>query len=171
MKLLAYIALKASFALSASIGTSILPKTDLSLLGPIYLPVSNNQGYSTASSQAKAAIEEALKSGLSDYGPVDPGATSFSAAVFSTSSDGAIFDFHFEAPALKGSYTNGKLTDNTIYRTGSLGKLLTVYTWLVDIGDSVYLDPITKYIVSLFFCSHSSPFTRASFMSCPVHAT
>lgn len=143
-----YIGLGTSFALSAFAGTSILPKTDLALLGPVYLPVSNNQAYSTVSSKAHATILKALKSGTSDYGLVDGQATSFSASVFSASSNETLFDFNFEAPQLNGSYTKGNLTDNTIYRTGSLGKLLTIYTWLVNIGDSVFLDPITKYIVS-----------------------
>ncbi len=126
------------------------PKIDLTLLGPIYQPAANNslQPWIDARKQATDALNQIVAIGNSTYGALDNQGTSFSASVFSLTSDEPLFEFHFEAPTLNGSYTKGKLTENTIYRTGSLGKLLTIYTWLVDIGDSVYLDPITKYVVS-----------------------
>lgn len=125
------------------------PKVDLALLGPIYQPAANNslQPWTDAKRQATDTLNQIIATGNSTYGPLDNQGTSFSASVFSLTSDEPLFEFHFEAPALNGSYTKGKLTENTIYRTGSLGKLLTIYTWLVDIGDSVYTDPITKYVV------------------------
>ena len=139
----------------ASVAVSVLaipldPKIELTLLGPIYQPATSNtlQPWIDARNQATDALNQIIATGNSTYGPLDNQGTSFSASVFSLTSDEPLFEFHFEAPTLNGSYTKGKLTENTIYRTGSLGKLLTVYTWLVDIGDSVYLDPITKYVVS-----------------------
>lgn len=144
----AVVALWAIMALTASAGSC--PKIDLSVLGPVYLPAANNSyaAFVNASTQATAALQQAIATGNTTYGPFDNQATSFSASVFSLTSEEPLFEFHFEAPQLNGSYTAGKLSENTIYRTGSLGKLLTIYTWLVDIGDSIYLDPITKYVVS-----------------------
>jgi len=69
----------------------------------------------------------------------------------------SIFDFHLVALQLNGLYTTGKLIDDTIYRTGSIGKLLTIYAWLMNISDSVFLNPITRYIVSA--CSLVYPFS------------
>lgn len=127
------------------------PKIDLALLGPSYAPAANNslQPWMDAAKQATDAINQIIATGNSTFGPLDNQGTSFSASVFSLVDDKPLFEFHFAAPTLNGSYTKGKLSENTIYRTGSLGKLLSVYTWLVDIGDSVYLDPITKYVVSV----------------------
>lgn len=144
------IAIWTSFAAS-TFAIPLDPKIDLALLGPIYAPATNNslQPWIEAAKQATDAINDIIATGNSTYGPLDNQGTSFSASVFSLTSDEPLFEFHFEAPTLNGSYTKGKLSENTIYRTGSLGKLLTVYTWLVDIGDSVYLDPITKYVVSV----------------------
>lgn len=125
-------------------------KTDLALLGPVYQPAANSsyQAFADARAQADAALKQAIATGNTTYGPFDNQGTSFSASVFSLASNEPLYEFHFEAPQLNGSLTKGNLTEDTIYRTGSLGKLMTIYTWLVDVGDSIYLDPITKYVVS-----------------------
>ena len=146
--------ISASFALgilaASTFAIPLDPKIDLALLGPIYQPATTNslQAWTDAAQQATDAINQILATGNSTYGALDNQGTSFSASVFSLTSDEPLFEFHFEAPTLNGSYTKGKLTENTIYRTGSLGKLLVIYTWLIDIGEGVYLDPITKYVVS-----------------------
>lgn len=142
--------LLSTLALSAYASSPVLPVTDQPTIGPVYLSPANGSfaAFDDARTRAKAAIEKAIATGESQYGTVDNQETSFSISVFSTNSNETLFTYHFEAPLLNGSYTRGKLTDDTIYRTGSLGKLLSVYQFLVDIGDNVFLDPITKYIVS-----------------------
>jgi hypothetical protein len=136
----------ATFACAKSPGL----ETDLALLGPIYLPVndSSNALLASAKQQALRAIQEAILTGNSTFGPFDNETTSFAASVFSLTTGESLLDFNFEAPGLNGSLSEYHLTEDTIFRTGSLGKLLTVYTWLVDIGDALYLDPVAKYIVS-----------------------
>lgn len=138
-----------SFALSASAAGS-LPKLDLAVLGPVYQPAANSsfQAFADAEFQATEALNQMIASGNSTYGPFDNQGTSFSVSVFTVTSDEPLYEFHFEAPELNGSYTKGELSENTIYRTGSLGKLMTVYTWLVDIGDWIYTEPISNYVVS-----------------------
>ena len=138
-----------SFALSVFAPGS-LAKIDLSVLGPVYQPATSHsfQAFDDAKAQATEALNQIIATGNSTYGPLDNQGTSFSASVFDLTSNEPLFEFHFEAPTLTGSYTKGNLTENTIYRTGSLGKLLTVYAWLVDIGDDVFTHPITKYVVN-----------------------
>ena len=138
-----------SFALSA-FAPGVFAKLDLSVLGSIYQSAANHsfQAFEDAKAQATNAFNQIIATGNSTYGPLDNQGTSFSVSVFTLTSDEPLYEFHFEAPGLNGSYTKGKLTENTIYRTGSLGKLLTMYIWLVDIGDSIFTDPITKYVVS-----------------------
>jgi Beta-lactamase len=140
----------ASLSLPASAIITLPPKTDQALIGSVYLPPANGlfTAFSDASRQANDSITQSIRTRQSEYGPVDNQETSFSISVFSAASNETLFDFHFEAPKLNGSYTKGSLTGDTIYRTGSLGKLLTIYALLVDVGDHVYLDPITKYVVS-----------------------
>lgn len=135
-------------ALSASAEERRLPPTDLSVLGPVYMPVAHFDfaAFRTAKDQVIAEIEASISSGNSIYGPIDNDTTSFSVQVFGVQSDEPLLDYHFEAPGLEGS-TKKPLSENTVYRSGSLGKLMTVYIWMVDIGDKVFLDPITNYIV------------------------
>jgi hypothetical protein len=137
-------------SITALTGTSQIPRNALTLRGPIYLPSTNSSSkhITEAKTQSLSAILDLLKTGVSDYGTIDNQTTSFSASVFSTTISETLFEFHFEGPELNGSYTKGSLSENTIYRTGSLGKLFMVYQFLVDIGDGVFLDPLTKYIVS-----------------------
>jgi hypothetical protein len=139
------------FAVAAYAAVS-LPKTDLALLGPVYRAQldPSADAFAKAATQATEAVQKAVTSGNTSYGILDTKGTSFSASFFIVGSDKPLFEYHFEAPDLNGSYTKGNLTENTVYRTGSLAKLLTMYVWMVDIGDSVFNDPITKYIVRLF---------------------
>lgn len=154
----------ASFALSVAAFPGVLTNTAPTLAGPIYVTAGNtkSQAFLDASSGSLAAILDGIKTGLTEYGPIDNQTTSFSVAVFSATTNDTLFEYHFEAPQLKGSLSKGKLTDDTIYRTGSMGKLFVMFAFLVDIGDSVFLDPVTKYIVSLCF----RPITKeASFLT------
>ncbi|KAK3342051.1 beta-lactamase/transpeptidase-like protein [Lasiosphaeria hispida] len=79
--------------------------------------------------------------------------TSYSIEVFSTSpSNPLIFSWHHTAPALAQSNATAgvRRTDaDTVYRLGSLTKVFTVYTWLVQDGDVRWNDPITKYVPEL----------------------
>ncbi|KAK6385612.1 hypothetical protein LTS17_001182 [Exophiala oligosperma] len=126
-------------------------KNDITLLGPVYQPSSNlsTRAWSSARQEASGGFNQMIETGLASSGVFDNMTTSFSASVFSVESDSPLFEFHFEAPGLNGSLNAGKLSENTIYRTGSLGKLLVAYTWLVNIGHLVWFEPITKYIHEL----------------------
>jgi hypothetical protein len=140
----------ATLAWSAVADNDLLPKIVSAMTGAAYLPESNimRPELSDAVRKAQAVINKSIRTGESLYGPIDNQETSFSISVFSAQSNETNFDLHFEAPQLSGSCTKGRLTDDTIYRTGSLGKLMTVYAILVEIGDHVFLDPVTTYIVS-----------------------
>lgn len=131
-------------------GFQISPETDLALYGPIYqtAPNSSFQAFAEAKIQAKATIEEVIANGNSTYGLFDNLTTSFSLSVFRLADEEPLFEYHFEAPELSESLTKGKLTEDTIYRAGSIGKLMTVYTFLIDIGDGLNNEHVTRYIVS-----------------------
>lgn len=139
-----------TLVLSAS-AEPLFSKIDLALLGPIYKAASNAsyQALTDANDQATAALKHAIATGNTTYGPLDNQTTSFSVSVFDLTRDEPLFNFHFEAFGLNGSYTKVRLGDDTIYRSGSIGKLLTMYMWMVDIGDSVFTHSITKYVVSV----------------------
>jgi CubicO group peptidase (beta-lactamase class C family) len=59
----------------------------------------------------------------------------------------SIFTYHHSAPALAHP-TEGvaNVDSNTIYHSGSVSKLLTVYTYLLAAGHVSFNEPVTKYV-------------------------
>ena len=117
------------------------------LLGPV-LPASSKPSASTAVKSARAQFPGILEAALATGLP-DNLTTSFSINVFSGFDDESLFNFHYSAPGLNGSLPSGKLDNDTIYRIGSLSKLLTVYTFLDQAGFASLQDPITRWVPEL----------------------
>jgi CubicO group peptidase (beta-lactamase class C family) len=122
------------------------------LLGPD-VPAPRAPSDTLAFREARLAVEtaiiEAIETARTRYGPIDASATSFSVDIFSMH-DGPLFTFHYDALGLSSS-TEGvrKIDSNSIYRLGSISKLLTVYTFLAAVGDGAFHQPIIKYIPEL----------------------
>lgn len=81
------------------------------------------------------------------------GTTNFSySIVISSSHDAApIFSYSHTAPKLatQNSVGTQQVGLDTVYRLGSLTKIFTVYTMLLNVGDRIWNDPITMYIPEL----------------------
>jgi CubicO group peptidase (beta-lactamase class C family) len=113
------------------------------LWGPVYPPPSKvlkTNAVPKAISRLRDSLEAALKSGT-----LGSANTSFHLSVFST--DDVLVDFSYAAPGA--GLTLGSLDRNTIFRTGSLGKVLTVYTLLAATGMRYINDPVTKWVPEL----------------------
>lgn len=97
----------------------------------------------------KSAIDDGLASGN-----FSSNSTSFSVEIFSTHSQTSLFQYHHTAPNL--AVSNGtKLVDsNSIYRVGSVSKLLSVYTFIIEAGDKHFHESVTKYIPELAAATH-----------------
>ena len=120
---------------------------DCPLLGPVYPTASNlgkTKAFQSAVQNFPAVLDQALASGL-----LDNGTTSFSIGVYSANEENLLYSKHFEAPGLNGSLPSGQLNDDTIYRLGSVTKLVTVYSILAQNGDVDFANPITDYIPEL----------------------
>ncbi|ORX99283.1 beta-lactamase/transpeptidase-like protein [Clohesyomyces aquaticus] len=133
-----------SFLLSSAFAQT---NANCPLLGPVFSPASSpslSKAVQNASSNFAGVLKEAFSSGL-----LDNQTTSFSISVFSASDNSTLYTHHFSAPALNGSLPGGQLDENTIYRLGSLSKVLTVYGILAKNGDIDFSEPITKYVPEL----------------------
>ncbi|KIW68111.1 hypothetical protein PV04_04078 [Phialophora macrospora] len=139
---------------AASVKAQNVQLTDCSLLGPVY-PLSANLSSSNAIQTAQktfsSVLAQAVQNGSTPWGPFDSVNTSISVAVFSTQSQKPLAEFHHigSAPGSKTHLTGGKLDGDTLYRTGSVAKLLSVYTFLTKLGTTFWSDPVTKYISEL----------------------
>lgn len=119
-------------------------------LGSTYLkPVNliNDPTIKAAIKNTTAVILDALATGL-----LDNQTTAFSLTAFSTSDEDSIpfYTFHQTPPILAEAPIGVKnVTSDTVYRLGSLSKVMTVYTLLVADGFKHFQDPISTFIPAL----------------------
>lgn len=92
-------------------------------------------------------VEEALGGGL-----VDNKSTAFSLTGFSTSDPDAVpfYTYHHTAPAIaNGSFGVRQVDSETVYRLGSISKVITVYTLLVADGFKHFQSSISQFLPRL----------------------
>ncbi len=116
-------------------------------LGPSYAKPANlinDPIIKAAADNITAVLAGALSTGL-----LDNQTTAFSLTAFSTSDQHAnpFYTFHQTPPALAQAELGvTKVTSDTVYRLGSLSKVITVYTLLVADGFKHFQDPISSFL-------------------------
>ena len=135
---------------------SLEPETPCPLLGPDF-PAPKNLSSSpviqAALKNLTALLKSAISTGNSTHGVVPFNTTSFGLSIFSLddqSNSSRIFEFHQTSPTLA-NVTSGvhHVDANSIYRVGSISKLLTTYTFLIESGYTHWFDPVTKWVPEL----------------------
>ncbi|OJD26306.1 hypothetical protein ACJ73_02308 [Blastomyces percursus] len=119
---------------------------DCSLISPSFPPP---RSLSRSSTWKKALddFESNLKELLRQSADLDASTTSFSINVFSSHEEKLLYEYHHDAPGLKGSIAEGqKLNGDTMYRIASISKAMTVYTLLIEAGFKYFNEPIAKFI-------------------------
>ncbi|KAH8665353.1 beta-lactamase/transpeptidase-like protein [Ilyonectria robusta] len=112
------------------------------LLGPVFPPVRKNLGDSRAIKDAVVQL-----TGLMDE-VVEAGTnTTFYVQAFSGTDK--LFHYKYVPESTKKSLTSGSLNENTVFRIGSVSKLLTVYTLLAEVGIKRLNDPVTQWVPEL----------------------
>lgn len=123
------------------------------LLGPNFPKPRNlatNEFSRSAAELLSSSVEQALHVGGSAFGNDTLDATSFSTSIFSVHESTPIFEYHHTARLLDvtaGGTTN--VTADTVFRIGSVSKLLTVYALLLQGGRIRFDDRISAYIPEL----------------------
>jgi CubicO group peptidase (beta-lactamase class C family) len=154
--------MRSRFVFMAAMLSSIVAAQELTncvLLGPIYPPLPNaasSQIIQQTQSQFLQSMNQIASTGQTPLVPIDVANTSFSVGVFSADSDNFLFEFHHEAPLLNGSLSGGVLDSNTLYRIGSITKLLTVYALLAKIRRDHWDEPVTNFIPELVTASSNN---------------
>lgn len=110
------------------------------LWGPIYPAPTNVLHETTAIPSAASVLEYSLESALAKS--ISATNVSFHISVFS--SDETLFEYNYASPNDKDALTAGELDKNTLFRIGSTGKALAVYTLLAATGWEFVSDPVTK---------------------------
>ncbi|KAI0403229.1 putative penicillin-binding protein [Xylaria palmicola] len=125
------------------------------LLGPAYEPPTGLLASSVVnawSSHLSGALSEVLGTGHSKFGEFEANTSSVSITILSTEDDEhtPFFDFQYSSPFLNDTAggTN-HVSKNSIYRIGSISKLITAYTLLVEYGWDSLDHIVTRYIPEL----------------------
>ncbi|KJR83623.1 alkaline D-peptidase [Sporothrix schenckii 1099-18] len=128
-----------------------------------YYPVPGINKSSSAIQKATATFsglfDNLVKTGCSDnFGCISPNTTSFSLALYSIADAGddedfIFFDYSHTVPSLANNKTVGL---DTIFPTGTLTQVFTVYAWLIQMGDGYWEQPITVFLPELLETSLSS---------------
>ncbi|KAI0830006.1 beta-lactamase/transpeptidase-like protein [Hypoxylon sp. FL0890] len=73
---------------------------------------------------------------------------SYSVEVFSADEELPLWSHHWTAPNLKTLNSTGvkEVDGDTVYRLGSVTKIFSILTFLAEVGDTMWNEPITKYI-------------------------
>jgi CubicO group peptidase (beta-lactamase class C family) len=117
------------------------------LLGPAY-PKLTNPASSTFLQGAKSTFDADLAQALGT-GQLDNKTAIFSLQVFSSHSDDPLYEYHYAAAGSNGSLSGNTLNSGTLYRIGSISKLVSVYSILSKLSDEYWDEPVVKYVPEL----------------------
>ncbi|KAH7075050.1 beta-lactamase/transpeptidase-like protein [Paraphoma chrysanthemicola] len=119
-------------------------------LGPVFpqpTNLVNSSAFQTALKNLTASLDLAFKTQNSSYGAF-PASDTYSIQVFSSSDHASLWEYYRRGANLSTS-SAPTINGDTVFRIGSASKLLAVYTLLVEAGDHVFADPVTKYVPEL----------------------
>jgi hypothetical protein len=77
---------------------------------------------------------------------LQPNDTAWAVALFSSKENKTLYEHYYTPPIDVGV---SKVDRDSVFRIGSVSKIFTVWSFLMEIGDEHFNDPITKYIPEL----------------------
>ncbi|RKK94448.1 hypothetical protein BFJ68_g15174 [Fusarium oxysporum] len=140
-----YLTLALSLGLATIAQRANAQETPCPLLGAIFPPVQHplkSSVFSDMIAQLNATFNE-----LDRNGTLEGFNTTFYIQAFSASD--TLFQHGYVPPSMKGFLTSSSLNEDTVFRVGSVSKLLTVYTLLAEVGMKRMNDPVTKWVPEL----------------------
>ncbi|KAE8371318.1 beta-lactamase/transpeptidase-like protein [Aspergillus bertholletiae] len=132
--------------------------TPCPLLGPAFPAFTldkNSSILASALTNLSKTFDEQNSKGNGSHGEVFPNTTSFSLSLFSTNDGSAgaspfFFDYHYTAPSLKKSSSQvTHASKDSIYRIGGLTQIFTIWATLIEAGDIIWNESVTKYLPDL----------------------
>ncbi|KAI1656349.1 beta-lactamase/transpeptidase-like protein [Daldinia decipiens] len=98
--------------------------------------------------KAASSLDSAFAQYIDNSNKTKSDRFSYSVEVFSADEDEPLWSHHWTATNLKNLNSTGvkNVDGNTVYRLGSVTKIFTILTFLAEVGDTMWNEPITKYI-------------------------
>ncbi|KAI0378988.1 beta-lactamase/transpeptidase-like protein [Hypomontagnella monticulosa] len=97
---------------------------------------------------AAKALDDAFSQYIDKANNTGSDRFSYSVEVFSSDGEEPLWSHHWTATNLATMNTTGvkKVDGDTVYRLGSVTKIFSMLTFLAEVGDNMWNEPITKYI-------------------------
>ena len=134
----------ASLLLLLQVTTTLAKQELCPLLGQQYPPptgLASEAEYQAATKKITSILDHKVKTS----GPYNE--TTFSIGFFNVADEGLSYQYHYtDALTSRSKYGTQHVDANSIYRIGSISKLLTMYTGLVELGDRWLNDPVADHI-------------------------
>ena len=102
---------------------------------PCHLSKSSHQTYATSEFEALLVQNDLL-----------PDGTAWAVALFSSKENKTLYEKYYTPPVDVGVK---KVDQNSVFRIASISKLFTVWSFLKEVGDERFNDPVTWYIPEL----------------------
>ncbi|KAJ4267041.1 hypothetical protein NW762_003139 [Fusarium torreyae] len=138
----------ACMALAAgSAAASIVASDNVPLLGPSFLSnfdVTKSKHIEAAKNKFPKLIDV-----LFDSGTLNKTDLVFSIDVFSASTNESIYSYHHVGESSKKAVSKGRPSENSIYRIGSVTKMLTAYAIIAKAGMEILSHPVTIFLPEL----------------------
>lgn len=146
----------------AALWSISLAETDQKLLGQSFEPlthISTNTVIREAVLNITNSLNSAIRTGKNHFGSFNSSTTSFSLTAISQLDSTPIVDFHHTSGSLNASAgSTSRVTGDTVYRIGSVSKLFTVYSLLLNNGTNYWNRPVTEFIPELRTAAQHPPY-------------
>lgn len=136
-----FLSLKFFGPLVLAAGVLAAPPSECALAGPGF----PSPSHLSDSSLLREAISSFNKSLHSAQLGLQTNDTAWAVALFSSKENKTLYE-HYYTPPIDGV---SKVDGNSIFRIGSISKVFSVWSFLMEVGDEHFNDPITKYVPEL----------------------
>ncbi|KAF4498547.1 Penicillin-binding 4 [Fusarium agapanthi] len=158
----------AYMGLAGSATASVILSNDVPLTGPSFLPnfdISKTDFLNEAKEKFPSLAEE-----LFDTKILNKTDLIFVVDVFSASTNDSLYSYFHVGDTYKDTLTKGNLTEDTIFRTGSVTKVFTVYAIIAKAGIEALSYPVSIFLPELLGNSSSNPLERIDWSEITVGA-
>lgn len=118
------------------------------LAGPAFVPPANLRGSDTLDSASKG-FEDYIRSSTA----IQFNDTAWAIAVFSTHDDEPLYERYFTPDYDIGSTDVNR---DSVFRIASVSKVFSVWTFLNEVGDDHFHEPISRYVPELVIAANNS---------------
>ncbi|KAF4333193.1 penicillin-binding 4 [Fusarium beomiforme] len=154
--------------IAGSARASVVLSNDVPLIGPSFLTnfdISKTDFLNEAKEKFPSLIEE-----LFDAKTLNKTDLIFAVDVFSSSTNDSLYSYFHVGDTYKDTLTQGNLTEDTIFRAGSVTKVFTVYAIIAKAGIEALSYPVSIFLPELLGNSSSNPLERIDWSEITVGA-